>query len=308
MDRHTSTYNPLSCEPRVTAIIPTLCESIRSVALLRAINSIQHASAFPIRILVVVNGNRFDRELLGALIRRADIKVLQTAEGSLPLAHLIGRNAVSTAYFAFLDDDDEFLPGAIDLRVSMLDDHPDADLAVTNGYIRRNGKDEVLYSRMRFVSHDPLRELFEENWLHNCNSLFRSVSVPPAYFESSHKYMEWTWLGYRLSLDGKRVVATEDLSFRYNDTPSSLSKSALFLESRVQVYERMLGTNPPSDIVPVIKKRLSSAWHAISNCQLKNGMRADAIYSHVRSLMSDPSGVRYIGYTRHVLNPFRSFG
>lgn len=303
---HTQADESPPVTPRVTVIIPTLCESSRSVALLTAISSIRNATVFPIRILVVVNGQRFDRELLDSLIRRTDIEVLQIVEGSLPLAHLTGRKAVSTEFFSFLDDDDEFLPGAIDLRVRMLDDHPNADLAVTNGYIRRHGRDEVLYTRMRFVSQAPLRELFEENWLHNCNSLFRSASVPLAYFESPQKYMEWTWLGYRLALDGKRVVATEELSFRYNDTPSSLSKSALFLESRIEVYKRMLGTNPPPEIVPVIKKRMSSAWHQISNYQLKNGMRAEAIYSHLRSFACHPSGIRFIGYTRHVLNPFRT--
>lgn len=282
----------------VTVIIPTLCEGQRRVALLRAIDSIHAASEGPVKILVVVNGQRFDPDLLNLLLSRTDLQVTQIAEGSLTQAHLVGRRQVDTEFFAFLDDDDEYLPGGLDARLERMQADPHADLLVTNGFSNRAGQDRLTYSRMDLVSANPLTELFEENWLHNCNHLFRSSSVVVGYFEDPHPYMEWTWLGFRLAFDQKRVISSTTPTFRYHDTPGSLSKSPRFAESRVALYQRMLLQPLPRPVDQTIRSRLANAWHDISALELQGGRRARAVSAHLRSLLAHRSGLRFLSFTR----------
>ncbi|MBU6995347.1 glycosyltransferase family 2 protein [Ferrovum myxofaciens] len=284
----------------ITVIIPTLCESSRRNLLLRAIESIQ-VQEQSVQILVVVNGQRFDSNLLETLKARSDIDVLQIFEGSSPKAQLIGRRHVSSEYFSFLDDDDEYLPGALDIRLSLLQQDITADLVVTNGFSSKNGNDRLTYSHMSNVKNYPLKALFQENWLASCNHLFRSSGVPTKYFEDPHPYTEWTWLAYRLALDGKKIIASDVPTFRYNDTPGSLSKSSIFIMSSITLYGRMLSLNPKSDIVKIIRKRLCNAWHNVSVFELKSGHRTKAILAHLRSLTCHWSGLKFTSYTRHLL-------
>lgn len=285
----------------ITTIIPTLCEATRQDSLLRAIDSIHSASLRPVRVLVVVNGQRFDRQLLDTLRRRGDIQVLQIPEASLTRAHLVGRRAVATEYFSFLDDDDEYTSCALDIRLDCLKRNRAADLVVTNGLECGGGSEQLLYSRLEKVQADPLRELFQQNWLHNCNHLFRSSSVTNEYFEDSHAYMEWTWLGFRLAMNGKLILAIDDVTFRYNNTPGSLSKSSSFLLSRIALYRRMLSTNPDKRIARLIGERVSSGWHELSVLELEAGNRVQAFSAHFQSLTCHWSGLRFLAYTRHLL-------
>jgi glycosyltransferase involved in cell wall biosynthesis len=284
----------------VTVIIPTLCEPARRFQLIRAISSIYSASTDPVRILVVVNGQRFEQRLVDELRARDDIEVIQVAEGSQTNAQLIGRRAVTTEFFAFLDDDDEYLTGALDKRVGMLTGNS-AAVAVTNGYWCSKGVDQLLYSRMEKVAGDPLNELFHENWLNNCNHLYRSAIVGVHYFEGAPALFEWTWLGFRLTMDGNSVVADSAATFRVNDTPGSLSKSATFMASRVDLYDRMLALGPERATAALIRRRKSSAWHEVSAAEITAGRKLPAFAAHLRSLTCHWSGWRYVAFSRHIL-------
>ncbi|MDB5934852.1 MAG: hypothetical protein JWQ01_2196 [Massilia sp.] len=283
----------------ITTIIATLCDAFRRDFLLRAIESIHQASERPVRILIVVNGQRFDKDLLAVLKERSDVEVVQITEGSLTKAHIAGRRLVDTEFFSFLDDDDEYLPGALDVRVGLMGN--DNDVVVTNGFACRAGQDRLMYTRMANVDAQPLNELFHENWLNSGNHLFRTASVSSRYFEDPHPYMEWTWLAYRLAFEGKKIVATEAPTFRINDTPGSLSKSATYVSSNISLYGRMLAMKPQQEIVGVVKRRLCNAWHDVSVFELSAGNRAKAVGAHIRSLTSHRSGLKFLPYTRHLL-------
>ncbi len=281
----------------ITTIIPTLCEAKRKDNLLRAIQSIHHASTEPVRVLIVVNGQRFDAELLENLRTRRDVDILQIVDGSLCKAHLSGRRDVKTEFYSFLDDDDEYLPAALDVRLSIMRKDKTVDLVVTNGYQCGSGADRLLYTRLANVSDNPLKELFQENWLHNCNHLFRSSSVPISYYEDPHPYMEWTWLAFRLAIAKKTIGVTNVPTFRYHDTPGSLSKSPLFCQSGIDLYGRMLSSKPGREIERVILRKLSNGWHEISVLELGRGNRTKALAAHVRSLTCHWSGFKYLPYT-----------
>jgi glycosyltransferase involved in cell wall biosynthesis len=285
----------------ITTIIPTLCEATRSDSLIRAIESIHRASERRVRVLIVVNGQRFDRGLLDSLQARQDVNVIQIEEGSLVRAHHIGRQAVDTEYFSFLDDDDEYLPRALDVRMGGFEKAADVDLVVTNGWLSGGATERPCYSRMARVESNPVEELLYENWLHNCNHLFRSSSVGVGYFEDPHAYLEWTWLRFKLGIDGKRVVALDVPTFRYYDTPGSLSKSSRSITSRIAIYDRMLSVSSGSKLSDMIRRRSCSAWHDMSVHELDSGNKAKAIRAHLRSLTTHWSGLKFLSYSRHLI-------
>ena len=61
--------------PSTTVIIPTTAVTSRRASLLNAIHSAGEQSGVATKILVVVNGQRFDPTLLNELRSRKDIKV-----------------------------------------------------------------------------------------------------------------------------------------------------------------------------------------------------------------------------------------
>ena len=150
------------------------------------------------------------------------------------------------------------------------------------------------------VPVDPLRSLFEANWLSSCNVLFRSTFAPIKFFEDSHPYAEWTWLAYKLACSGARIVAINEPTFRIHDTPGSVSKSQAYHDAYQSLYLRMLDYNPPKTIVPIIKAKLGADWHERSVRALALGDRKKAVAYHLRSLTL-PTGLKYASYTRRLI-------
>src|SRR5690606_14394 len=118
----------------ITIIIPTTCERPRLEQLDRAINSILHQSGVEAKVLIIVNGNRFDPAAYDSLRSRSDVVVEDREIGSAPKACEYGRSLIQTTYFGFLDDDDELLPNALSVRLGAFSKNPNADVVVTNGY------------------------------------------------------------------------------------------------------------------------------------------------------------------------------
>jgi hypothetical protein len=282
--------------PRVTAIIPTACVKERADSLIRAISSLHAASRDPITILVIINGNRFDSTLAAKLRSREDIEVDQISEGSAPLAQLHGRTLVETDFFCFLDDDDEYLAGAIDRRITALEQEPTAALIATNGYRHINGIDTIAFQQLQTVPDDPLFALFRENWLASCGCLFRTHEVGIEFFERPHEYLEWTWLAFRIARSGKRIVVLDQPGFRIFDTPSSVSKTSAYLRSHVALYRRMLQEPLPGPVSSEIRKRLAIALNMQSLASLQEESLGAAWAYHLQAL-SMRGGWRYATQT-----------
>ena len=284
----------------VTVIIPTIAVKEKEHLLRRAIDSIRRSATEQVRIITVVNGGRADPGICQWLKSQPDIQYERVATPSLPLAILRGRELVQTPFFSMLDDDDEYLIGGTDMKLSAFASCAEADIVITSG-LRRSGEiDEPALASIELVPLAPLPSLFESNWLSSCNALYRSSSFPPSFFADTHPYAEWTWLAFKLALAGKQLVAINQPTFRSHDTPGSLSKSEPYYVAYQALYRRMLDLNPPIDIVRTIRVRMSADWHHQSFRALSRGDRLDAIVCHVRSLML-PGGLRFLTYTRRLV-------
>ena len=288
---------------RVTAIIPTLCSSERAERLRRAIASLHASSKESLVIVLVLNGQRADPGLVSEMRARPDIRVEQISHASAPLAQLHGRRCVQTDFFCFLDDDDEYLPGAIDVRLAALDRRPPCDLVITNGFRRTNdGREVLVFDKLHEAQVDPLGTLAFQNWMSSCGGLFRTSSIPASFFENHLNYIEWTWFAFKLALANKSLHVIEEPTFRIHETVGSLSRSEPYMFAQIELYERMLASipNQRADMYRSIMEKMCHAWHGISLHHLQQGHRLKAWSAHIRSLRH-PIGWRYASYTRHLL-------
>jgi len=225
------------------------------------------------------------------------LQLAPDAPGSLAAGMLAGRRAVTTPFFGFLDDDDEYLPGAVDTRLAAMMVHPDASIVTTNGYRHLHGEDSLAMHNLSHVGGDPLVALFRENWLASCSGLYRSADCPIQFFENLPRHIHWTWLAFQAMEAGLHVVTLDFPGFRIHDTVGSSSKSKTYLLTYVELFERMLARTKRPDIARVLRSRLSQAWHDISSFHRDQGAVRAAWIAHWHSVRH-PSGWKFMSYTR----------
>lgn len=283
----------------VSVIIPTTCERVRWHSLERAIAGVLAQEGVAARVIAVVNGKRFDPDCLAALRRKDGVTVLYRDTGSAPLAQAAGRDLVDTPFFAFLDDDDEYLPGALAARLAPLRADPALDFVVANGYRARNGRDELAIGDSSAIMADPLDALCHRNWMASCAGLFRTSTVTPAYFADPAPYMEWTYLAFRLTAS-LRMRWLDEPTYRINDSPVSLSKSEAYLRSELDILERVLALPLPSRARHAVRRKIGRACHVFAEKSRREGKRAQAWRFHLDSL-TQPGGWRYLPYSRKLV-------
>jgi glycosyltransferase involved in cell wall biosynthesis len=283
----------------VSVIIPTTCERRRWEALERAIGEVLAQEGVAAQVIAVVNGNRYDRDCFEALKRKDRVTVLYRSTGSAPLAQAAGREAVSTPFFAFLDDDDEYLPGALATRLAPLLADPALDFVVTDGYRACGGCNELAVGDQGAIAADPLAALCERNWMASCGGLFRSSSVTPDYFADPAPYMEWTYLAFRLA--GRLAMRWLDTpTYRINDSPASLSKSDAYLHSELDILRRVLTLPLPAQARRAVRRKIGRVSHGFAEQSRCHGSLARAWRLHLDSLVQ-PGGWRYLAYSRKLV-------
>lgn len=285
---------------RVSLIIPTTGNESRRKSLFFAIESGIASSSFPIDVIVVVNGNKSSPDVLLELNRRKELRVEYCEQPSAPAACLFGLKQVSTEYFCFLDDDDEYISHAIDKRVEYLDDNPSLDIVVTNGIRAMSDSDDLCIKNLTKITEDPLFYSVTNNWLASCGGMYRSCSIPPSLFEDYLPYIEWTWLAYKFAFHGKKIGIIDSPTFRINQTPGSASKSKAYEKCFHDLFNKMLATNPPPHVREAILTRVGDLFHSEAEAHLLKGEIYSAWRKHLRSL-AHPRGLRYLPFTRKLL-------
>lgn len=288
--------------PRVSVIIPTLCSIERAGSLFRAIDSVAGQAGVRVEIIVVANGPRIDPATFARLEADPRIRLVRREEGSGPAANRHGRGLATGEYFAFLDDDDEYLPGALATRVAALAADPGLDLVVTNG--RRSGGDPAWHSLTAAgIVADPLGTFVQENWLASCAGLFRSATISVDDFVPVPPLCaEWTLLAFRLVLAGRRIGALDAATYLINDTPGSASKSMAYYLGVLHVLDRLLALPVPR-LYPELRRKRANTLHALAERCLLDGRRLAAWAWHLRCLAGGGAGVRYLSFTRRLLLP-----
>ncbi len=280
----------------IAVIIPTTCEPARCASLVRAIDSVLSQDGVDVEPIIVVNGNRYDEAFFVELRGRRELRVCYQEESNLPAALRFGRTFVTQDFFCFLDDDDEYYPGALRTRLAPMVSNVDVDVVATNGDM----SDGLRVYNVDAVNQDSLAAVIKENWLASCGGLFRTSAITLDYFDGVTKYFEWTLIAFRIAFAGHKIQFLDVPTFRIHDTPHSLSKSTEYQHSLVSFIEFLLDFDNPPRIRRALRRKLSAAFHFLSNQHLSSGHRRHAWQYHLRCL-AQPGGWRYLSYTRHLL-------
>lgn len=288
---------PLYTEPEITVIIPTVADDRRAQTIWRAIESAGPRSGARTRVIVVVNGNRFSEALLGQLRAMEAIECATIETGSLPLAIRHGRGLVTSEFFAFLDDDDEFLEDGLRLRLDALRQEPSAAFVVTNGWVTTPAGDApAVRLKSKAIEADPFGTLLLHNWVGtSASGLYRSSAVSTEDFAAMPAYLEWTYLGFRLA--GRPFRFLDSPTYRWYDMPGSLSKTQAYRVGMVSALRNILHLPLPRRARTGLRRRLGAVHHALSSAYLDEGQRSKAWKHHWLSL-AYPGGWRYALYAR----------
>lgn len=259
-----STISKASTEPTVSVIVRTAGDSARREVFKRALKSIQLQTGAKIETIVVFNGDCIDMSMVRWAQRQARTRCIILDGVDKAGATLLGRALVRTEFFAYLDDDDELLPGAIEYRVAKLTADPSLDCIATNGnYITENG------TRRVFEETDSYRTLGlgesllrAKNWLTSCGGLFRSSTVKTRYFKDLPAHREWTVIAYRISCDLNCVFDDENTYSVYS-TENSQSKRETYIDTAIDSLGHMLAYARDPKHAGRLRRRQSDVHRAI---------------------------------------------
>lgn len=284
----------------VDVIIATTCEASRRQSLFSAIESVL-TQQIKTNVIAVVNGSRINGDCLAALRSKKGVTVVEQAVGSYPLALRTGREVVTAPFYAFLDDDDEYLPGAVERRIAPLLADPTLGFVASNGLRRLNDIDYPVVKRPRDAQLHPLVALTRENWLASCGGLFRTESIGVEYFDGRTAHLEWTFLAYKLAIT-RTLAFVDEPTFIINDSAGSLSKSKNYADAEAQVLPRILDLELPIVVRRALKQKLGRCLHNIAARKTADGQWIQAWRYHLTSI-SYPGGWRYLMYSRKLLIP-----
>jgi hypothetical protein len=284
----------------LTVVIPTMAASARASSLFRALEAIRQQD-ISCRIMVVVNGDRRDHDVMSALRQAGDVELLSLDEGNLVKALAAGAAAVQTDYFSVLDDDDILLPHACGERVRYMEAHPEADALVTPGNKQFvDGRTERIPAR--FNPSDPLASLFESNWLTPCGGIYRRSRVGSEYFADMPRYLEWTFLAFRLIRERRVHFCVDDPvpHFTMFETVGSESQKLEYMLAMPGNISRMQDRSLPLHIQRLVADHLARALHEAANRCMASARMRDAWRFHFRSLRQS-HGIRFLPFTRHLM-------
>jgi hypothetical protein len=285
--------------PTVDVIIATMCSAERAAELWRAVDSALSQQGVRVRLSIIANGARVDAGLLAQLRADPRLTVHVLEEGSYPAAVRVGRLHVTQEFFSFLDDDDEYLPGALETRLSVLQARPELDFVATGGYVNYGTSETTISHPADRIAEDPIRELLNRNWLQPCGHLFRSATVTEEFFDGSTKYFEWTILGFRLCLS-RRVAFIDVPTYRKHDMPGSLFKHPGVAAGYLAAVSLMSSLDTTGRYRKELRRHRVAALHVLSEAHRRSGSLALAWKCHLMSLRH-LRGWRHLPYTRHLL-------
>lgn len=284
-------------------VVRTLADVQRSRLLFRALDSIQNQTGVAARPIVVVNGQAYDRATMEALQKRPGILLHHLSQASAGLALAAGRKLVMAPFFSYLDDDDELIAGSLLEPMGWLDDHPDCDVLVDNGYFVRAGG--VLVESAHLADHVgwPAMGLLGECWLSPGAFIFRTASIPFDMMNAGWSHQEWTYLAFELCAAHKRLHFMDVPTVYYHDTPGSLSKQVRHYEVALDLLRQV---RQDARLDPEVRREADRKYlHALHNLAArywKLGQYGRAWRCHLGSLRP-PQTFKYLLFSRKLLWP-----
>jgi glycosyltransferase involved in cell wall biosynthesis len=283
----------------IDVIIRTIADRHRGQTILGVIESIVSQKGVHARPLIIVNGPRVDAEVVAKLRGIPEVRLLEI-EGGLVESTYEGVKAVETEYFAFIDDDDEYLPNAFAAMAAAMNQAPSVDVVVANGWlIGADGVKIPVIPDVDRTAADPVAALRDGTWLHSSGALFRTRSFSPMWFANAPFGVEWTWFAYKAAIE-KRLRFIDAMAYVYNDTPSSVSKHERAILAIDDGLTRVRKLPLPPSEHSHLRHKHARTLHGISMWYLQRNRFGEAWRYHARSVL-ETGGWGYVPYSRHIL-------
>lgn len=284
----------------VSVIVPTLGLRERTNLLDGALASVERQTGIEAVLIVVLNGTRACPDVERRLAGDRAVRLIRLDEADLPTALAAGRRAVRTPYFTALDDDDELLPHALDLRVTALEAEPELDLVVTDGIRLFEGEKRPNIGVDGDVDADPLRALLRRNWLLPGSWLCRSERVGPEIFAGMPRYLECTFLAARFSIGYRlRWIGEPSVLYRVG-SPLAETSSRDYVVGQAEALRGILALELPPDVRRGFERRVTAAYHVASEHARRAGRLREAWRWHLKALV-ERGGWKYLSYSRHLI-------
>ena len=216
---------PAMAHPLVTVVIPAYNaeNTIR-----RAVESVRLQNYAPIEIIVVDDASRDGTAAVVESFRDPTIVLIhRLANGGASAATNTGLRRAQGEFVAFLDADDEWLPGKLDKQVALISAYPQMTFVSCGGrFISSSGHvREEFGMRIPAVSSDLWRKLLADTYVAKpCVLARRSAFAQVGEFDEKLPVAEDQDMWIRLAAVGDVGAVLEPL-VHVHDTPNSLTKT-----------------------------------------------------------------------------------
>lgn len=281
-------------------VIASRCDDARSELLNRACDSVRAmAGGLDYSIVVVANGTRVSSQVLESLATRQDVRLIRLRSGSHPLARRVGAEFADSEFLAFLDDDDELIPGTLARKIDYFRQHPEVDVLVTDGLRVSGSTESRIFPPPEARSADLTETMMRAGWGAGAITL-RTQGVDLSAFDAEFRYLEWTLTVLQLARR-HRFGFLDEVTYRYyEDTPNSLSKRFEYQLAAPEVWRRLSETYAGTRYEAAVRRRYGRVCHDVSIAYAQRGRMRDAWRFHVRSLMS-PGGLATLPFSARLL-------
>lgn len=288
---------------QLDVIIRTRGDSTRVESMKRAVHSAQAQNGVTARLLVVLNGERYDSHLKEFLEQHPAVELRFQREASIAKARILGRRLVTAPYFCFLDDDDFFIQDSLSRPLIWMQQHLSCDVLITNAYLPKQDGSmaEFIDIRSHIAVGDPLASLIDDNWLDPGASFFRTATVDETLVAAPQDHHEWGYIALRLCDGGKNIQFTDIPTKIKSDTPGSMSKELEHTVTELDFIRTMLRQpRLAKESKRKLRSKYRNAQHRLAWRYWQAGRPAHAWRYHLLSL-SPPYTLKHILFSRKLL-------
>ena len=194
------------------------------------------------------------------------------------------------------------------MRAYLLEEaHEVAAAQVSNGYVRTEAGQDLLFDSAAAIEVDPIKALLTRNWLAAAGGLYRTSSISEDFFNPSIRSLDMTYLALRLAME-KRICFVDQPTFRKNKTGGSVSTSDAWMLAAKDTLQAMLELPLMAHHRSMLEQKIGAAWHDLADYHCRTGNTYQAWVNHAHCLVAPRGLSRYGGFTgRLMLRSLRRF-